>query len=59
MEYVQAVEALRRSMKYKAHYLGAKAVIHFHMELKRLKDGDQYRLSGYGTAIDYDSVTQE
>ncbi len=53
MEYTRGVESLQRTLKYKAFRLGAKAVIHFKINLIQLKNPNQYQISAFGTAVKF------
>lgn len=51
LEYTDAVESLKRELKYKAYRKGAVGIVHFKAELQQLSLANQYRLTISGAAI--------
>jgi hypothetical protein len=51
LEYTNAVESLKRELKYKAYRKGAAGIIHFKTELQQLSLANQYRLTISGAAV--------
>lgn len=51
LEYTNAVESLKRELKYKAYRKGAAGIVHFKTELQQLSLANQYRLTISGAAI--------
>ena len=50
-EYQQALDALKKEMKYRAYRKGAEAIIRFSISLTPLNTANMYRLHALGTAI--------
>ncbi len=52
-DYQDALEALKRELRYKAHRKGATAIVNFTPKLEALRLASQYRLTVMGSAIRY------